>query len=153
MKRKTKIFLKLILFILSIVISLFLIMVNLIILFKYTGKYEITKNINSDFVKEELIKINVEIPKEAKILKIKYERPWDICEYEITYIENGIEKTVDAADTKRSELEQYIINCGKNYDKYIFLVVFLIAVFQIGFPIYCLFLLVKEIRKKEKMEI
>ena len=152
MKRRTKIFLKLSLFILSIIIAMFLIMVNLIILFKYTGKYEITNNINNEFVREELKKINVEISEEAKISKINYERLWDICNYEITYEENGTEKTIAAADTKRSELEQYIINCGKNYNKYIYLVVFLIAVFQIGFPTYCLALLIKEIKKKDKIE-
>ena len=70
---------------------MFLIMVNLIILFKYTGKYEITNNINNEFVREELKKINVEISEEAKISKINYERLWDICNYEITYEENGTE--------------------------------------------------------------
>ena len=95
-------------------------------------------------------KIGANIPKEAKIIKIKYERPWDICEYEITYIENEEEKVIDEADTKRSELEQYIIHYGKNYDEFIFLGVFLIVIFQIVFPIVCLIWLIKEIKKNKK---
>lgn len=153
MNRKLKIFIKLVVFILSIVISISLIMVDLIILFKYTGKYEINNNINNSFVREELEKMGANIPKEAKITKIKYERPWDICEYEITYIENEEEKVIDEADTQRSELEQYIIHYGKNYDKFVLLGVLFIVIFQIVFPIICLKWLIKEIRKNKKENI
>lgn len=83
-------------------------------------------------------------------MKIKYERPWDICEYEITYIENEEEKVIDVADTERSELEQYIIHYGKNYDELILLGVFLIVTFQIVFPIICLVWLIKEIKRNKK---
>lgn len=150
MNRKLKVFLKLILFLLSVIISIALVMVDFIILFKYTGKYEINNNLNQSFVREELEKMGADIPKDAKIIKIKYERPWDICEYEITYIENGEEQVVDEADTERSELEQYIIHYGKNYDKYILLVVLLILIFQVAFPIICFVLLIKEIKKGKK---
>lgn len=150
LNRKFKIFIKLVIFILSIVISICLIMADFIILFKYTGKYEINDNLNNSFIREELEEIGANIPKETKIIKIKYERPWDICEYEITYIENEEEKVVDVADTERSELEQYIIHYGKNYDELILLGVFLIVIFQIVFPIICLVWLIKEIKRNKK---
>lgn len=150
LNRKFKIFIKLVISILSIVISICLIMADFIILFKYTGKYEINDNLNNSFIREELEEIGANIPKETKIIKIKYERPWDICEYEITYIENEEEKVIDVADTERSELEQYIIHYGKNYDELILLGVFLIVIFQIVFPIICLRILIKEIKKNKK---
>ena len=125
-------------------------MADLIILFKYTGKYEISKNLNQPFIREELEKMGANIPEEAKITKIKYERTWDICEYEITYVENGEEKVIDEADTERSELEQYIIHYGKNYDKFILLGVLFIVIFQIVFPIICLVWLIKEIKKNKR---
>ena len=150
LNRKFKIFIKLVIFILSIVISICLIMDDFIILFKYTGKYEINDNLNNSFIREELEEIGANIPKETKIIKIKYERPWDICEYEITYIENEEEKVIDVADTERSELEQYIIHYGKNYDELILLGVFLIVIFQIVFPIICLVWLIKEIKRNKK---
>lgn len=152
LNKKLKIFLKVLLFILSVIISIVLIMVDFIIALKYSGHYIINNNISQSYVKNELKEIGIEIPKNAEIIKIEYERPWDICEYEVTYFENGEEKTKLGSDTGRSDLETYIKENGKTYDNLVYSVVGLIVIFQIVFPIMCLIWLIKEI-KKGKMKI
>ena len=54
MNRKVKIFLKTMLLLISIIISICLIMADLIILLKYSDHYTISSNIEQNYIKEQL---------------------------------------------------------------------------------------------------
>ena len=86
----------------------------------------------------------------TEITKIEYERPWDISEYRVTYIDDGKEYTEVEFDANRSKLEQYMKSNGKTYDVFVYLIILLIVIFQIVFPIICLILLIKEIKKNKR---
>ncbi len=154
MNRKFKLFIKLVIFILSIVVSIALIMVDLIILFKYTDHYIIDSNIRQSYLKYSLLnEIGIAVPNEAKITKIEFQRVYDASIYNVTYVENGEEKTEEKfIDSDGIKLDQYMKKYGRTNNNLVFSLILFIVIIQILIPVICLRLLIKEVKnnKKEK---
>ena len=149
MNRKLKIFLKVILLLISIIISICLIMVDLIILLKYSDHYIISSNIEQNYIKEQLEnEINIDLPENSEINKIEFDRIFDASKYKITYNENGEEKVIERTiDSDGINLDQYMKQYGKTNNFAVYVVILLIVIFQIVFPVFCLILLIKEIKR------
>ena len=149
MNRKVKIFLKTMLLLISIIISICLIIADLIILLKYSDHYTISSNIEQNYVKKQLEnEINIDLSENSEITKIEFDRIFDASKYKITYNENGEEKVVERTiDSDRINLDQYMKQYGKTNNFAVYSVILLIVIFQIGFPIFCLILLIKEIKR------
>ena len=149
MNRKVKIFLKVILLLISIIISICLIMVDLIVLLKYSDHYTISSNIEQNYIKEQLEnEINIDLPESSEINKIEFDRIFDASKYKITYNENGEEKVIERTiDSDGINLDQYMKQYGKTNNFAVYVVILLIVIFQIVFPVFCLILLIKEIKR------
>jgi len=149
MNRKLKIFLKVILLLISIIISICLIMVDLIVLLKYSDHYTISSNIEQNYIKEQLEnEINIDLPESSEINKIEFDRIFDASKYKITYNENGEEKVIERTiDSDGINLDQYMKQYGKTNNFAVYVVILLIVIFQIVFPVFCLILLIKEIKR------
>lgn len=149
MNRKLKIFLKVILLLISIIISICLIMVDLIVLLKYSDHYTISSNIEQNYIKEQLEnEINIDLPESSEITKIEFDRIFDASKYKVTYNENGEEKVVERTiDSDGINLDQYMKKYGKTNNFAVYSAILLIVIFQIGFPIFCLIFLIKEIKR------
>lgn len=149
MNRKVKIFLKVILLLISIIISICLIMVDLIVLLKYSDHYTISSNIEQNYIKEQLEnEINIDLPESSEINKIEFDRIFDASKYKITYNENGEEQVIERTiDSDGINLDQYMKQYGKTNNFAVYVVILLIVIFQIVFPVFCLILLIKEIKR------
>ena len=155
MNRKVKIFLKTMLLLISIIISICLIIADLIILLKYSDHYTISSNIEQNCVKKQLEnEINIDLPENSEITKIEFDRIFDSSKYKITYNENGEEKVVERTiDSDGINLDQYMKQYGKTNNFAVYVVICLIVIFQISFPLVCLIALIKEVKniKTNKM--
>ena len=149
MNRKVKIFLKIMLLLISIIISICLIMVDLIVLLKYSDHYTISSNIEQNYIKEQLEnEINIDLPESSEITKIEFDRIFDASKYKITYNENGEEQVIERTiDSDGINLDQYMKQYGKTNNFAVYVVILLIVIFQIVFPVFCLILLIKEIKR------
>ena len=146
MNKKIKIFLKLLLLLISIITSICLIMVDLIILLKYSDHYTISSNIEQNYIKEQLeTEINIDLPENSEINKIEFDRIFDASKYKVTYNENGEEKVIERTiDSDGIKLDQYMKQYGKTNNFFVYGVIFLIVIFQVVFPVFCLIFLIKE---------
>ena len=149
MNKKFKIFLKVLLLLISITISIVLIMVDFIILLKYSDHYTINSNIEQNYIKEQLEnEITIDLPENSEITKLEFDRIFDASKYKVTYSQNGEEKVIEKTiDSDGIELDQYMREYGKTNNFIVNLVVFIIVIFQIGFPVFCLIFLIKEVKR------
>lgn len=149
MNKKFKIFLKVLLLLISITISIVLIMVDFIILLKYSDHYTISNNIEQNYIKEQLEnEITIDLPENSEITKLEFDRIFDASKYKVTYSQNGEEKVIEKTiDSDGIELDQYMREYGKTNNFIVNLVVFIIVIFQIGFPVFCLIFLIKEVKR------
>lgn len=149
MNKKFKIFLKVILLLISITISIVLIMVDFIILLKYSDHYTISNNIEQNYIKEQLEnEITIDLPENSEITKLEFDRIFDASKYKVTYSQNGEEKVIEKTiDSDGIELDQYMREYGKTNNFIVNLIVFIIVIFQIGFPVFCLIFLIKEVKR------
>lgn len=149
MNKKFKIFLKVLLLLISITISIVLIMVDFIILLKYSDHYTISNNIEQNYIKEQLEnEITIDLPENSEITKLEFDRVFDASKYKVTFKENEEEKVIERTiDSDGIELDQYMREYGKTNNFIVNLVVFIIVIFQIGFPVFCLIFLIKEVKR------
>ena len=149
MNKKFKIFLKVLLLLISITISIVLIMVDFIILLKYSDHYTISNNIEQNYIKEQLEnEITIDLPENSEITKLEFDRIFDASKYKVTYSQNGEEKVIEKTiDSDGIELDQYMREYGKTNNFIVNLIVFIIVIFQIGFPVFCLIFLIKEVKR------
>ena len=149
MNKKFKIFLKVLLLLISITISIVLIMVDFIILLKYSDHYTINSNIEQNYIKEQLEnEITIDLPENSEITKLEFDRIFDASKYKVTYSQNGEEKVIEKTiDSDGIELDQYMREYGKTNNSIVNLIVFIIVIFQIGFPVFCLIFLIKEVKR------
>lgn len=149
MNKKFKIFLKVLLLLISITISIVLIMVDFIILLKYSDHYTINSNIEQNYIKEQLEnEIIIDLPENSEITKLEFDRVFDASKYKVTFKENEEEKVIERTiDSDGIELDQYMREYGKTNNFIVNLIVFIIVIFQIGFPAFCLIFLIKEVKR------
>ena len=149
MNKKFKIFLKVLLLLISITISIVLIMVDFIILLKYSDHYTINSNIEQSYIRQALKnEINIDLPENSEISKIEFDRVFDASKYKVTFKENEEEKVIERTiDSDGIELDQYMREYGKTNNFIVNLIVFIIVIFQIGFPAFCLIFLIKEVKR------
>ncbi len=119
------------------------------------GQYELkTKNIsNSDkeFIRENLVnEFNIDIPENAEITKVIFQRIWDGSNYKVTYLYNGenIEKE-SYIDADGIELDQYMNENAKCKDIYYMPIPIIIFIIQILLPATVLINLIKSIKKNK----
>lgn len=119
-------------------------------------QYELNaKNIsNSDkeYLRENIInEINIDIPENAEITKVVFQRIWDGSNYKITYIYDG--KSVEKEsyiDSDGIKLDQFMKENAKCKDIYYMPIPIIIFIIQILLPVTVFINLIKSIKEKVK---
>ncbi len=143
-----------IMFVASLLISIYVFTCMIFITLAFSGKYIIENPTDQNYLKGLLIQdIKMDIPSDANITKIELKIFPDQSTYNVTYMyeekEESIEKTIDwGMEYNNYEIDNYLKENGKNIEALIGVVVTTIQVLQVLLPIasflYLFYVLLKE---------